>query len=107
MAIRAVLFDVGGPIDTEVLHEQHVDRFILRAVREAGFEPSAEEFEAASADAVACFAPNTYATMIWLLCGSLRATSLYGATPRADSMAKYSTPSKKTMRKTISKRSKN
>ena len=69
MTIRAVLFDVGGPIDTEVLHEALVDEFILRGLREVGIEPSAEEFAAASAWAVECYAPNTYLAMIWRLCG--------------------------------------
>ena len=69
MDIRAVLFDVGGPIDTEVLHEQLVDAYLLRGLREVGVEPTAEEFDEASRWAVACFAPNTYLAMLWRLCG--------------------------------------
>ena len=68
MPIRAVLFDVGGPLDTEVLHEQHVDQYLLRAVREVGFDPGQEEFVAAGDAAVASFAPNAYAAMLWTLC---------------------------------------
>src|SRR5215213_9218707 len=69
MSIRAVLFDVGGPLDTEVLHEQYVDKYLLRAVRTVGCSPTDEEFAAASAAAVTAFAPDAYAAMAWRLCG--------------------------------------
>ena len=32
MSFRAVLFDVGGPIDVEVRHEQHVEVVFERAI---------------------------------------------------------------------------
>lgn len=68
MPIRAVLFDVGGPLDTEILHEQHVDQFLLRAVQAVGCAPTEEEFAAAASAAVSSFAPNAYAAMTWTLC---------------------------------------
>ena len=68
MAIRAVLFDVGGPIDTEVRHEQFVDRYLLKALATVGLEPGEAEFAAASEWAVQCYAPNTYLAIIFRLC---------------------------------------
>jgi putative hydrolase of the HAD superfamily len=69
MSIRAVLFDVGGPLDTEILHEQYVDKYLRRAVRAVGCSPTDEEFAAASAAAVTAYAPDAYAAMAWQLCG--------------------------------------
>jgi HAD superfamily hydrolase (TIGR01509 family) len=60
---------VGGPIDTEVIHEQQVEREILRGLAASGINPTPEEFAAAASWAVECFAPSTYAAMIWRLAG--------------------------------------
>ena len=68
MTIRAILFDVGGPIDTEIKHEQFVDQYLLRALATVGIEPSEAEFAAASEWAVQCYAPNTYLAVIFRLC---------------------------------------
>lgn len=67
MTIRAVLFDVGGPIDTEVLHEALSDAHIVRSLLAAGISVSEAEFAAASEWAVESFAPFTYQAMIWKL----------------------------------------
>ena len=75
MSIRAVLFDVGGPLDTEILHEQFVVKYILRAVRAVGCTPTETEFADASAAAVRAFAPDAYAAMIWRICGEDEATA--------------------------------
>lgn len=69
MTIRAVLFDVGGPIDTEVIHEQQIDAIIASTLTELGFPVTAESLYVASETAVASFAPNAYATMAWTLSG--------------------------------------
>ena len=69
MPFRAVLFDVGGPIDTEVLHEQGIDRDLVEAFAAAGRAVSPVELQAASDAAVASFAPDAYAVMAWQLSG--------------------------------------
>lgn len=65
---RAVLFDIGGPIDTEVLSEQRKDAAILDAVRAEGFSLEAPDVAAASERAVRAYAPDAYAAMIFDLC---------------------------------------
>src|SRR5262245_20928478 len=69
MIIRAVLFDVGGPIDTEVRHEEVCDEYILKALRTVGVNANQASLAEASDWAVDCFAPQAYAAMIWRLCG--------------------------------------
>jgi len=69
VAIRAVLFDVGGPIDTEIKHEALADEYLLRALAAVGIQPSEAEFATASEWAVQCYAPNTYLAIIFRLCG--------------------------------------
>lgn len=67
MPIRAVLFDVGGPLDTEILHEQGIDAGIIQAFAQNGVTVSQDELDRASDAAVANFAPNAYAAMVWQL----------------------------------------
>jgi HAD superfamily hydrolase (TIGR01662 family) len=67
MPIRAVLFDVGGPLDTEVLHEQGIDDGIIQAFAQHGVAVSQDDLDRASDAAVANFAPNAYAAMAWEL----------------------------------------
>lgn len=69
VAIRAVLFDVGGPLDTEVLSEGIIDRHILEALGHAGVAVTPGEVTAASHRAVARFAANAYSAMCWDLAG--------------------------------------
>lgn len=66
-ALRAILFDVGGPIDTEVEHERLMDAHIREALAAEGMAATDEAFEAANAWAVASFAPSAYAAIIWRL----------------------------------------
>jgi HAD superfamily hydrolase (TIGR01509 family) len=66
---RAVLFDVGGPIDTEVLHERQCDAGMLEAVRAAGVAADDTALAEANDWAIASFAPFTYRSMIWRMCG--------------------------------------
>ncbi len=68
MTIRAVLFDVGGPIDTEVVSERLIDRDILAALEAEGVPEGA--YEAANAWAIESFAPDTYKAIIWRLSGA-------------------------------------
>lgn len=69
MPIRAVLFDVGGPLDTEVHSEQIIDRHIREALALEGIAVSEADITAASDRAVVCFAPNAYSAMLWDLSG--------------------------------------
>ena len=71
--IRAVLFDVGGPLDTEVLHERLIDRAIRAAFAAAGAPVDARRYAAANRHAIASFAPNAYRAIIWRLAGGDRA----------------------------------
>src|SRR5262245_40776799 len=65
--VRAVLFDVGGPIDTEVERERYIDAAIMGAVAAAGFDGSAGAYADANDEAVASFAPDAYAAIIFTL----------------------------------------
>ncbi len=65
--IRAVLFDVGGPINTESEHERLVDDAIVAALAEEGIEINPGTYAEASAWAVEHFAPDAYAAIIWRL----------------------------------------
>jgi len=69
MAIRADLFDVGGPLDTEVLSEAIADRQIREALAACGVEVDQDAIVMASDWAVAAFAPDAYRAMIWRLSG--------------------------------------
>ncbi|MCC7366017.1 MAG: HAD family hydrolase [Dehalococcoidia bacterium] len=64
---RAVLFDIGGPLDREVLHEQLIDDDIREAFALERAHVTQERFEAANRWAIECFAPDTYKAIIWKL----------------------------------------
>ena len=70
MAIRAVLLDVGGPLDTEVMREQLIDRHIQDALRAEGIAIDDDDYHAAGRWAVESFAPDTYRAIIWRLAAS-------------------------------------
>ena len=69
MRYRAVLFDVGGAIDLEFAWEMAVDGAIAAACGMEGVRVDQAMVEAASDQAVAAFAADTYAHMIETLCG--------------------------------------
>lgn len=69
MGIRTVLFDVGGPLDTELLSEAIVDRQIREALAACGVVVDQDAIAMASDWAVATFAPDAYRAMIWRLSG--------------------------------------
>ncbi len=73
--VRAVLFDVGGPIDTEVERERYIDATILRVLTAAGVTVTPEAYAAANDAAVASFAPDAYAAIIFSLTGGDRVLS--------------------------------
>ena len=69
MSRRAVLFDVGGPIDMELAWEMAVDGAIAAACGMQGIRVEPSMVEDASDAAVAAFAPDVYDAMIDTLCG--------------------------------------
>src|SRR5262249_16265557 len=75
MAYRAVLFDVGGPIDLEFAWEAAIDSAIASACGLEGVRVDQAMIEAASDAAVSAFAPDAYAFMVEHLCGGDIATA--------------------------------
>jgi putative hydrolase of the HAD superfamily len=73
--VRAVLFDVGGPINTEIEHERRVDAAIRAALADEGVSASDDGYAAASAWAVEHFAPDAHTAIIWRLTGGDAAAS--------------------------------
>jgi len=65
--LRAVLWDIGGPIDLEIKHEQIIDREIRRVLAEQGCLVSDEDYQRANDDAIRAFAPNLYLAVAWTL----------------------------------------
>jgi HAD superfamily hydrolase (TIGR01549 family) len=69
MSYRAVLFDVGGPLDMEFAWEIAVDGAIASACGLEGIRVDPAMIDEASETAVAAFAPDAYAHMVETLCG--------------------------------------
>jgi FMN phosphatase YigB (HAD superfamily) len=69
---RAVLFDVGGPIDMEFAHEIAVEGAIAAACGMEGLRLDQAAIDEASERAVEAFAPDAHAHMIETLCGDPR-----------------------------------
>jgi HAD superfamily hydrolase (TIGR01662 family) len=69
MTIRAVLFDVGGPLSTEVEHERAIDQDIRSLFAEAGMPVTDARYAEVWRSAVGSFAPNAYEAVIWQLAG--------------------------------------
>src|SRR6185369_9513268 len=67
--IRAVLFDVGGPLNTEETHERLFDEHIRAELAGAGFAVTDAAYADAARWAVDSFAANTYQAIIWRLTG--------------------------------------
>lgn len=66
---RAVLWDVGGPINTEIRHEVDTDRSIAASLARAGINVSEDSYQRANRYAVESFAPDAYKAIVWQLCG--------------------------------------
>ncbi|MGE0685324.1 MAG: HAD family hydrolase [Dehalococcoidia bacterium] len=73
--IRAVLFDVGGPIDLETAFEAAIDADIKAGLEREGFGVDDETWAAANRHAVAFFAPSLYRSVIWQLTGGDEASA--------------------------------
>jgi putative hydrolase of the HAD superfamily len=69
MPYRAILFDIGGPLDMEFAWEIAVDGAIASACGVEGIRVDQTMIEEASEAAVAAFAPDAYVHMIETLCG--------------------------------------
>jgi HAD superfamily hydrolase (TIGR01662 family) len=69
MPRRAVLFDVGGPIDMEFAHEIAMDGAIAAACGLEGIRVDQAAIDEASERAVDAFASDAYGHMIETLCG--------------------------------------
>lgn len=72
MARRAVLFDVGGPIDMEFAYEIAVEGAIAAACGMEGLRLDQAAIDEASERAVKAFAADAHAFMIETLCGDPR-----------------------------------
>ncbi len=75
MKHRAILFDIGGPIDMEFAWEIAVDGAIASACGMEGIRVDQTMVEEASERAVEAFAPDAYAHMVETLCGGDPATA--------------------------------
>lgn len=67
MKVRAILFGVGGPINTEVTLERLIDEDIRRALAAGGIEVEEAQDTCAERLAVESFAPDTYQAIVWRL----------------------------------------
>ena len=66
---RAVLFDVGGPINTEVEHERLIDADIIALLADEGIAVQQDAYADAVDWAVEHFAPDAHTAIIWRLTG--------------------------------------
>ena len=67
MTTRAVLFDVGGPLATEVEHECAIDADIRSLLAEARMPVNDARYAEVWRSVVDSFAPNAYEAVIWQL----------------------------------------
>jgi putative hydrolase of the HAD superfamily len=73
--IRAVLFDVGGPLDLETAFEAAIDADMRVGLALEGFEVDEAAWQAAHQHVIDAFAPNLYRALIWRLTGGDGATA--------------------------------
>ena len=64
-SIKAILFDVGGPLDTCVIMDQMIDDQIMSSFHKHGVDISVDEYADANRWAIEAFAPNPYQAIIW------------------------------------------
>jgi putative hydrolase of the HAD superfamily len=74
--IRAVLFDVGGPLDLETQFEAAIDADIRSGLEREGVAIDDAAYEEAHRWAVDVFAPSIYRAIIWRLTDGDKAKSL-------------------------------
>jgi HAD superfamily hydrolase (TIGR01662 family) len=73
--IRAVIFDIGGPIDLEAAYEAAIDADIRAGLEHEGVDVTDDAWTAANRRAVETFAPRVYRSVIWTLtCGDVEAS---------------------------------
>jgi HAD superfamily hydrolase (TIGR01549 family) len=65
--IKAVLFDVGGPLDTETIMDREIDKQIKLSFRNHGVAITDNEYAEVSKWAVDVFAAKTYHSIVWKL----------------------------------------
>ncbi|MBT4125116.1 MAG: HAD family hydrolase [Chloroflexi bacterium] len=63
--IKAVLFDVGGPLDTETIMDREIDEQIKLSFRNNGIAISDAEYADVNLWAVDVFAAKTYHSIMW------------------------------------------
>lgn len=63
--IKAVLFDIGGPLDTETIMDRMIDEQIIASFRAHGVAISDTEYAAVNQWAIDVFAPKTYHSIMW------------------------------------------
>lgn len=74
--IRAVIFDIGGPIDLEVAFEAAIDADMREGLQREGFAFDEATWLAANRRAVDTCAPSLYRSVIWQLSEGDLAASL-------------------------------
>jgi putative hydrolase of the HAD superfamily len=65
--IRAVIFDIGGPLDLEEAFEAAIDVDIRAGLIQEGFEVTEAVWQEANRNAVDTYAPSLYRSVIWRL----------------------------------------
>jgi len=63
--IKAVLFDVGGPLDTETIMDREIDAQIMASFRANSVAISDDEYAAVNQWAIDVFAAKTYHSIMW------------------------------------------
>lgn len=63
--IKAILFDVGGPLDKEMIMNRMIDEQIIASFKKRGVEISDSEYSLVNDWAVEVFAPKIYQAIIW------------------------------------------
>lgn len=89
MPVAAILFDVGGPLDTEESHENAVDRLLPEAARHAGYEFTPGDYIAACAHAIEIYAPDLHESVVWQLCNGDRFAAHRAWALFTEAMSKY------------------
>jgi len=64
-SIKAILFDIGGPLDTCLIMDRMIDDQIMSSFQKHGVDISANEYADANRWAIDAFAPNPYQAIIW------------------------------------------
>ena len=65
--IRAVIFDVGGPLDLETAFEAAIDAYLRDGLSREGFPVTDAEWDAAHQWTVDVYAPSVYRAILWRL----------------------------------------